>query len=182
MKYTPRVHGNGFIQVDLTFSKRLHVWGHQDIPKQKTLTPLHDHAFGFTSRILMGCLINKRYRWETNPLGQFQVHVVNVRDREDTTLHGTGEYGDLIELDIPRPYVAGDTYTMLPGDIHESEPRGLTVSVIEKTGPTLSQGGPTPRVFVKRGEFPDNTFHRYTMSEDHLWEIIADVLQHGNIS
>lgn len=180
MNFVPRVHGNGFIQLDLTASKRLHVWGHPAIPTQAVPTPLHDHAFGFTSRILLGCLQNERYRWMLNPRGDYQAHVVNVRDREDTTLHGTGEYGNLSWLGC-ETYLPGKFYTMVPGEIHQSTPQGLTVSIIEKTGPTLSQGGPTPRVFVKRGVFPDNTFHRYALEQTELWAIIADVLQLGVI-
>jgi L-ascorbate metabolism protein UlaG (beta-lactamase superfamily) len=181
MNWIPRVHGNGFIQLDLTPTKRLHIWGHPSIPRQKTATPLHDHAFGFTSRILMGALVNKRFIWNTEtPYGRYEIHRVNVRDREDTTLHGTGELGDLVHVET-EVYFAGDVYSMSPGEIHESEPREISASIIEKTGPTLSQGGPSPRVFVPRGLKPDNTFHRYTMSEEDLWEIIADVLQRGVI-
>jgi hypothetical protein len=38
----PRVHGNGFIQLDLPDGKRLHVWD-EDIPRQKVNTSMHDH-------------------------------------------------------------------------------------------------------------------------------------------
>jgi hypothetical protein len=47
----PRVHGNGFIQVDLTADTRLHVWGDKRIPRQNVYTPIHDHVFGFESTI-----------------------------------------------------------------------------------------------------------------------------------
>lgn len=180
MRYVPRVHGNGFIQLDLTPSRRLHIWGHPDIPKQATPTPLHDHAFGFTSRILMGILHNDLYRFMPQAHGGYMVHVVNVRDREDTTLHPTGEVG-MIAHAGGATYRAGDTYSMRPGEIHESTPEGLTVSIIDKVGQTLSQGGPTPRVFVKHGLVPDNMFHRYAMKPDELWTIIADVLMRGDI-
>lgn len=179
MQFIPRVHGNGFIQLDLTPLVRLHIWGHPDIPRQEVSTPVHDHAFGFTSRILMGALTNRRYRWVQTSVGDHEVHVVNIRDREDTTLHGTGEYGRL-EQESERSYLSGHRYTMHPGDIHESIAEELTVSVIRKTGPTLSQGGPTPRVFVRRGLQPDNTFHRYQLDPEKLWAIIANVLENGN--
>lgn len=180
MQFIPRVHGNGFIQLDLTPTKRLHIWGHPDIPKQKTATPIHDHAFGFESRVLMGSLRNDRYEWQPSPGGDYEVHIVNVRDREDTTLHGTGEYGFLRYMGT-EVFVPGDYYVMRPGELHESKPGEMAVSIIEKTGPTLSQGGPTPRVFVKRGKKPDNSFHRYSMDATQLWAIIADVLQKGAI-
>ena len=50
---SPRVHGNGFIQVDLTHDTRLHVWGDKRIPRQNTYTPIHDHVFGFKSHLVV---------------------------------------------------------------------------------------------------------------------------------
>ena len=57
----PRVHPNGFIQLDLNqdASMRLHVWpdeseGH--VPCQETKTTIHDHKFDMQSMIVYGSL------------------------------------------------------------------------------------------------------------------------------
>jgi len=57
----PRVHGNGFVQLDLTERSRLHIWGDPRIPKQKVATPIHDHVFGFESTIIVGRVISLTY-------------------------------------------------------------------------------------------------------------------------
>ncbi len=52
----PRIHGNGFIQVDLDELHRLHLWDVM-IPRQSVDSSIHDHAFGFESRTLQGMLV-----------------------------------------------------------------------------------------------------------------------------
>jgi len=171
----PRVHGNGFIQVDLTSTRRLHIWGHPDIPAQRTPTPLHDHTFGFISRVLLGTMTNVKYTFKSNLNGDYVVHKVHVRDREDTVLRPVDERGCLF-VESVRHWYCGQSYEMSPGEIHFSQPQGLCATIIEKVGLTLSQGGPSPRVFVPVGIEPDNTFHRYDLTSDRLWAIVADVL------
>jgi hypothetical protein len=171
----PRVHGNGFIQLDLTDRVRLHVWGHKDIPQQKVYTGHHDHMFGFVSRVLLGKMGNSRYRPIQDPDGRFMVHKAQVRDREDTVLRPVGERVTLIHEGTSW-YGPGQTYSMKPGEIHESLVDELTVTVITKTGRTLSQGGPSPRVFVPIDMEPDNNFNRYQHPADVLWRIIAEAL------
>ena len=62
----PRVHGNGFIQCDLPHRKRLHIWGHPAIPRQKVSSPIHDHVFSFASIVLVGRLVNIVYKAVSN--------------------------------------------------------------------------------------------------------------------
>ena len=83
----PRVHGNGFIQLDLTERSRLHVWGDPRIPRQKVSTPIHDHVFGFTSTIIVGRLINVIYDVELRRFGDFNIFTPEIREGEDTVLH-----------------------------------------------------------------------------------------------
>jgi len=175
MQYVPRVHGNGFIQLDMTPTRRLHIWGHPDIPRQTVSTQLHDHTFGFRSRILMGNLEDVRLEAIPDPKGAYMTHRAVIRDKEDTVLQPTGERVTM-EITSVNVYTAGDYYVMPSLAIHESKPRGLAVSIIEKTGPSLAQSGPSPRVFVHHGESPDNNFNRYAFPVEELWRIISDVL------
>src|SRR5882672_5609107 len=62
----PRLHPNGFIQLDLTedLSKRLHVWPDEPLQAQLTRHPIHDHSFDMKSEILAGCLANLIYEFQ----------------------------------------------------------------------------------------------------------------------
>lgn len=174
----PRVHGNGFIQVDLSPETRAHFWGPM-IPRQKVSSPIHDHSFGFTSKVLAGEIIQIEY-WPLPVMrashATHRVHTAQVRAGEDTILVPTG---DFVRLRCTQAFPVGrghNTYRMLPGDIHETYAFCPAISVIEKDGMTLAQGGPAPRVFVPLGLEPDNEFRRDAFPPEHLWVSIQNVL------
>jgi hypothetical protein len=178
----PRVHGNGFIQIDLSTSTRLHIWGHPDIPQQKVATPVHDHTFGFRSRILVGRLINVLYDVEVDADGEWYVYQARVRHGEDTVLGNTGVRVRLLNRQSIA-CIAGtpsDRYTMAPGQFHHSVTHGPAASIIVKDGPSLAHGGASPRVLVHAGTQPDNEFDRYSVSPGELWRIVGEVLSGGH--
>lgn len=176
----PRVHGNGFLQLDLSDNARLHIWGHAAIPRQTTPTPIHDHRFGFASLILKGAMTNCLYEMmEPNDVYKMKAthleHSAMVRDRQDTILVSTGRLVHLASRGAIT-YLPGDSYSMRIGEIHESVVTQPTVTVILKVGLTLAQGGAPPSIFVPLDMEPDNTFHRYSMDQELLWAIIYDEL------
>lgn len=149
-----RVHGNGFVQLDVDDGIRVHIWGHPAVPTQKTPTPIHNHRFGFVSTTIVGRMVNVRYsllRGATH-----DVYEPTVREGEDTVLRCTGEavrpVGDHVE-----ECFAGDCYHMPPGEFHETFVTGLTVTVMAKTDQTEA----VPQVLCRSGQEPDNQFHRY---------------------
>lgn len=174
----PRVHGNGFVQLDLTPTMRLHIWGDQRIPQQATPSPIHNHRFGFVSYVLVGALRNMVYRPVPLMLGEsgaviFDEYTPEPRDGEDTVLRATGN-GYVLDTDSDVLVRAGESYTLGPGKIHDSQPEGLTVTVIVKTVivPQLP-----PSVFLPVGAVPDNTFNRNTAAPPELlWQIIEDAV------
>lgn len=182
--FKPQVHGNGFVQVDLTPTRRLHVWGHPLIPKQKSPSPIHDHKFSFTSRILLGEMINRRFTARPSPADHeddYVVHQAQIRDREDTILVPTGERVWLQETSRVA-YGPGSTYQMKIGELHESIVHELTVTIIEKDPPAPEGGLLMPRVFIPVGVRPDNEFNRYGMMDEAvLWKIISDALLQARI-
>jgi len=173
----PRVHGNGFIQYDIDDRIRLHVWGDPRIPKQKVATPIHDHGFGFTSRVLKGSMTNTLYKFSPHVHGDFRVYrAVSTPEGEDSSrLEPTGIIGKIraFSTDI---ILAGGEYRMEPFVYHESKVEGPTATMIFKDGPTMAQGGSTPRVLVGVNQKPDNEFSRYDADEELLWQIIEDVI------
>ena len=56
-----RVHGNGFLQLDLPDDCRLHIFAHPALPSQRQSTHIHDRRFGFGSKVLRGRLVNVCY-------------------------------------------------------------------------------------------------------------------------
>jgi hypothetical protein len=166
----PRVHGNGFIQLDLTPSMRLHVF-YDDVPRQNPPTPIHNHTFGFKSYVLGGAIENVMYEAHDDASGLYGEYVASVRAGEDTVLAPNGHRVSLTMLP-PAVYVEGECYSMRPGQIHQSNPCGPVVTVIVKDAPSLSQGGLSPIVYVPRGIEPDNAFDRYAHGDIVLWALI----------
>lgn len=176
----PRVHGNGFIQIDLTDRSRLHIWGDPRIPKQKVATPIHDHVFSFESICIVGRLINVNYATAIREWGTHTIYLPEIREGEDTILKSSGikvsPFG--IGADL---IMAGETsnriYNIEAGYFHETVATEPSATVITKDGPTQAQGAEVkPRVLVPVMMEPDNEFNRYDANEDLLWRITEDVL------
>ncbi len=172
----PRVHGNGFIQVDLTDRGRVHVWNHPGIPHQKVWTPIHDHVFGFISTVVVGRMVNVSYQITLHKKGEWAVYSAVARDGEETVLEHHG-YRCGITPGVPDVVTAGQAYTMEPFEFHETFPAEPTVTMMLKDGPTLAQGANTaPRVLVPSGVEPDNEFSRFSAPAVELWRITEEVL------
>ena len=172
----PRVHGNGFVQLDLTDRRRLHVWGDPRIPRQVTPSQIHDHTFSFKSQIIIGQLVHRTMEPRPDPAGAYDLYKAVVRKGEDTYL---GKEPGRFSVTITCEHLAkaGSEYSFQAGRFHETVAPWLCVTIITKDGPTLSQGGPPPRVLVPVGLEPDNTFDRYQTPPDALWGIILQAFK-----
>ena len=176
----PRVHGNGFIQVDMTEKTRLHVWGDKRIPRQNVYTPIHDHTFGFKSTLIVGRLINIVYGFHRNSFGDYRVYSPQIREGEDTILRATTERVHVfpIKADLVEHNTANKTYEMDPFIFHETFVTEPTITIIQKTDITQAQDNPIkPRVLVRYDQDPDNEFNRYNADPELLWRIIERVLK-----
>lgn len=172
---TPRVHGNGFIQLDLADGKRLHVWD-KNIPRQEVDTSIHDHAFGFHSKVICGTLINITYDIESNDKGIYAVYTpIRVEGTEDTKLAPTGERVHLVTRESGK-YPTGSEYYFKPLMFHETGHIGTTATIIEKT----ERLDVEPRVLVPWGDQPDNSFDREAFNPEHLWMFIEKALELAN--
>ncbi|RWF33779.1 hypothetical protein [Mesorhizobium sp.] len=171
-----RVHGNGFIQVDLPDNKRVNVWGHPAIPRQNVATQLHDHRFDFYSFVLRGAMVNATYNAyvphpATNLPATHDVYTPQAREGEDTVLVKLGEPLRVVPYHA-HVYPAGESYRLPAGMIHET-------FVNQPTATLMLKGDVRPipvRVFCPIGKKPDNDFVRHqAMAEADLWEIVRDV-------
>lgn len=172
----PRVHPNGFIQLDLTRNQRMHVW-HPRLPyRQKTYHPVHDHVFGFTSRIFSGMLVHVVYSLLTADHGTHLMWEAKCTDDEESVLR-PAVAGEPVVLTngFAQAFWPGEEYTLLPFGFHESLAGVPTMTVMDKHDKTIHRGNPArPRIAVPVGVEPDNDFRRDAVDADVLWELIEE--------
>ena len=165
----PRLHGNGFLQLDLRDGYRLNIWS-PDLPStQRVSTPIHDHRWSFTSRVLLGVQTHSEYAFDEEPEGTHEVYeVCRNAVSEDTLLRGMGIYGTprrLNDLRIP----AGDSYCFFKGLFHATPTPGYAMTLMCKYGVNPMH---STRVLCGRDLYPDNVFNRYQEDFELLWSIV----------
>lgn len=158
MKY--QVHGNGILRIRLQDDLYLHIYDPR-IPRQKIRTDIHDHRFGFVSKILQGELTQMKYIDTLGPRGGVRYRQAEVDGQIENGLKLTGKLVELLEIER-KTFKAGDEYSLHPGEIHQVYALGFTITLLKKT----EYAGFEPRIFVPDGQVPDNDFDN---SEKDLW-------------
>lgn len=171
----PRVHGNGFIQVDLDPRRRLHVWDVR-LPRQCRDSSIHNHSFDFASECLEGTLVNVEML--ACPALGFPTHELYRVDR----VPGSEEDALVTAHELVR-FEAGEATVVHPREsygfpamaYHASLHLGTTVTLMTR-GAYHGDGSDT-RVACRIGEEPDNSWVR----GDHeipgwAWDLIR---RHG---
>lgn len=175
-----RLHPNGFIQVDLPASpfglrQRLHVW-HPNIRTghQQESTGVHDHVYGFHSRIIHGSMTHISYRIDYDPEGQFVIYEQKKTDREDTVLV-CQEYPVELFLteDETRNFHEGEDYFVHKYDFHQVIVAGFCATLITITDES-NEGG--ARVVFHKNRKPLKGFSRYTHDPKKLWEAVEETI------
>lgn len=154
----PRLHPNGFVQFDLGPNQRLNIWDESLPPAQTINTPIHDHTFDFSSRVVAGKLFHIVYDFAKNPHGQDCLWgVVPWRTGDETVLEPlAGMVGDAVLFET-NELPAGSGYTFGAGLFHETKHEGFTATVMTKTRKNVTEGA---RVVVPVGGSVDNDFRR----------------------
>jgi len=171
----PRLHPNGFIQLDLVPNQsiRLHVWPDEELRAQKTRHPIHDHSFDMTSEILTGGLTNLIYEFQATEYNK-QITLYRAKrlpDSQETILApaimkmNTG-YLRLRHADI---YYPGSKYSLSKFILHDSIPHGLTATMMTKT----RVSDYSPLVAIPKGIEPDNDYRRDSVDPEILWSFIS---------
>lgn len=187
MNPTPEVHGNGFIILRLRCypEVRLDIWS-PDLQHQTTNTEIHDHRFGFVSKVLLGVLNHVEYKVE-----EFKEYVKNKQDilsRSDLFYKCKCEKitGGLQETKLimnmnkifkvsERQNLllkAGSIYRFEPYKFHCSKGIGLTATLLKKEELDKEY---IPYVLCQISQQPDNEYSRYKYEVTYIWQIIKKV-------
>lgn len=187
----PRVHPNGFIQLDLEpvpdswhashqkghsgASRRLHIWNPPgiELPHQKTVNEVHDHVFDMDSAVLIGELGQLLYRfiigqeWRKK-FARYQLYRAVYEKNSDSRLQATGLFGHL-EMYRTFNVTEGCSYRQPAFTFHDSNPHGLVVTVMTKMA--VHEG--EAHVLVPDDIEPDNSFDRASAAPaELLWQAI----------
>ncbi len=192
----PRVHPNGFIQLDLEpvpeswhashqrghsgASRRLHIWNPTgiELPRQDTVNEIHDHVFDMQSEVVSGALWQVLYELR-DARGRsveptHEAYEAVYEKSSDSRLRPTGLVGELVEVE--RFKVGhGKTYIQPAFTLHNSVPEGSpVVTVMTKTA--IHDGDATVICLIDQP--PDNDFDRASAAPvDEIWQAIWDSLK-----
>ena len=170
----PRVHGNGFIQLDLVRGRqRLHIWGPHIPFKQSVYSGIHNHIFDFSSVCLGGELVHTRVdvSLDEDNFTHYTYQAVQT-DTDDTVLE---QVGTACLMSSTTEYIGPtDTYSFKAGDFHETDSIIPTATVMTTTA-NYRDIMDDPLVLCDKEFFPSNDFTRY-QDPDILWDIIFETL------
>ncbi len=163
----PRFHGNGFSQIYIGPTTRLHVW-HPDLaPIRDHNATIHNHRYDVVSKIHHGALEHQVFDAIEDEEGGFQINIVQGGGAPMPTvsrvrLKPTGRY----------TMHAGSVYTFPQPLFHTSDANRLTVTVFEQVNDDRSR---QPMVISPFGEAPVDAFDPATApSTEDLWDALHD--------
>lgn len=184
----PRVHPNGFIQLDLAAvaggwhethqqghsgaSLRLHIWNPPgiELPHQHTVNEVHDHVFDMRSNVVKGGLSQKLYKFTTGTQQQatHELYRAVYGQGADSRLQPLGVFG-VLSMTVVQTVGAGESYLQPAFTLHDTGPINTVVTVMEKV--RIREGEAT--VVCPIGQSPDNSFDRASaMPADDIWAAI----------
>ena len=184
---SPRIHGNGFIQLDIGENYRVNFWGHKDIPKQDVDTSIHDHEFDFISVILKGYLLNTKY---DKVIGNtHKVYVPKISEGHNTKLIYTKTDTAIRESEVEQIFFVDildlktkKSYYMLAGELHQTQAFKPAVTLMKKIPKPSFIKKHSATVLVKAGERPDNKFDRHSYENDFIWDLIEKIINHTEVN
>lgn len=132
--------GFGFIRTKIQDVGRIHIWD-SAVAVQYAST-MHTHPWPLTSTIISGELINCRFTEAGGRIIPFRIQGLDYVHSKLQTGEGGGLIGEqtLVKLFNKQPeyYLAGDTYTQIPTEIHRTIAQDGTVTLMERPqGPPL---------------------------------------------
>ncbi len=171
--YKPRIHPNGFIQLDITENIRLHVWPKENLIKDNIRLPMHDHTFGFDSFVMNGSIGNKIFDITKDQNGTYNLYTVmpyvaikkeGILEKSDGcySLHETKQFWTN----------AGESYHMDPFVFHESQLKQDAEIAVTAIKILPFDKNMSARVLCPINETPIQSFQRDSIDQDTLWNYI----------
>lgn len=173
-KETISLHGLGFIQLVLGGNQRMHVW-HPDLPRRSCFlhSAVHNHRFGFTSRVLKGVQVNQRCDLEVVKAGS---HALISHNGPRSDKGGRLSYPvadvNVFERGVEH-YEAGEEYTMPAYEYHHTPCEGVVVTVIRKH----AEGTIHANSVCRKGVDFHYDFDRFQLSPEQLFGFVAEALK-----
>ena len=170
-KETVSLHGLGFIQIILPMNRRLHVW-HPALPRRDCYehSAIHNHRFGFISRVLKGTQINVPVDIELVRNG---THEVISHNGPRSALGGRESY-PVAECNIFQRQAqhidAGGEYIMTPGAYHHTPVDGVVITLMTKTEETAIHA----HSIIAKGLRFHQEFDRFQLSPRQLMEFVSE--------
>lgn len=170
----PRVHPNGFIQLDFSDRERLHVWPEKPLPVLNQGIHIHDHIYPIESDVVLHQICNVHCQVEEHPQGEFFVYPVRAFQamKQSTTLGFSDRRRYRIVSKTEHRYAAGDSYTFPAFEFHETTWEGLVATILRNGDFNPNDSA---RVLCPVGVVPNTFFDRYCIPDEVLWESIAEV-------
>jgi hypothetical protein len=169
------LHGLGFIQVILPMGQRLHVW-HPDLPRRSCYdqSSIHNHRFGFQSRVLIGTQVNQTAMVREIEFGDYDIISHDgPRSEKGARLSYVSGCADVILL--PKSSYGPETsYQMKPFEYHCTPCEGIVVTLMTKTSEDKERHASS---LIVRGHEFDQSFDRFQLSPDQLWSFVLDALK-----
>ncbi len=175
-----RFHGNGFIQVMLNSTTRLHIWSPKFPAIRVDNARIHDHRFWFRSKVLLGELHHKTYSVRQDNLsGDHGLYRTDSHSKV-VPLKKIGRC-DVVQssLDI---YRVGDEYKFGgPGRYHTTDATRLTVTIMTKFRTDSTYFA---HVVALRDEEPDQAFDNQpdqNLIKDEVVRVWEMLIQDANV-
>lgn len=176
-----RLHGNRFLQIDLTddSSERVHLWHEGLLPlAQRAPAPIHDHIFSFRSTVLAGALANCEFKVDrvehsasrNKGVGRYHVYAGVRRHAQDTQLVRADDHEYLAQPMGALVHARHAEYAVPARAFHASVAVGYAITHFTRGA---ARGG-QPYVLVPVGLEPDNEFNRYHHG-GRLWDIVREI-------
>ena len=175
------LHGLGFLQIKLGGNQRLHVW-HPHLPRRRCFmwSSVHDHRFGFESRVLVGTQVNMTYAPRTLEDDTMEAdHLAYLHEGKRLP---TGNrpwieesrvwLGAPVSVEVVRP---GETYHMLPYVFHRTLNRSDGAVATLMTKKNAGSAGARTLMEMNHGE-PHVDFDRRQLTVGTMWRMVQEVL------
>ena len=165
----PHWFGLGFVQLKLDETTRVHFWS----PSHGQITPedeLHDHRYGFVSKVVAGSMVHEVWNWEPRDDGDHEMTEVSCKPGapSDPAVIGRGQ----IRLAGRYRLAVGSDYMFPANCFHRGRTEGGAITLLAR-GPVERD---TARVLRPLGHASVCPFSA-PKDEDECWAIMEALVR-----